>query len=262
MTFAEKWSAIVLERLENDLLVSKLTNKDYEGEIRGGNAVNIFGTTKPSMSTYSRNADNLSSKPGNTTIKMLVDQERWASIYVDDVDASQVPYNVEQRAVLDVARAAADDLETNVLGYMHTQASKLTAAVLTKDTVGAAILDIKKALTTAKVPLAGRWLVVTPEVEALVLENSKMVPTVDPAVLAEGKIGRIYGFDVYVSNYLGDITNAQVLAGHAVATTFGMAISKMAKKDVEDGMGMKVQALNVYGRLVTRPEALVAILKA
>ena len=259
MTFAETWSPIVLERLQEDLLVSKITNRNYEGDIKGGNAVNIFGTVLPAVTDYTRDGANGATAHNNTAVKMLVDKEKWTAEYVDGVSATQVPYDMEQRAVLNTALAMAEFMENEVITYIHTTAPKLTAATLTKDTVYTTILAMKKTLTTNKVPLDGRYLIATPDMEVAILESNKLVPTADPKQLADGIIGRIGGFDVYVSNYLGGIAKAQLLAGHSLATTMGIGIAKMLKKDVEDGDGVKVQNLTVYGRLVTTPTALVAI---
>ena len=259
MTFAETWSPVVLERLQEDLLVSKITNKNYEGDVKGGNAVNIFGVVLPAVTDYVRTGANEATAHNNSKVKLLIDKEKWTAEYVDGVSASQVPYDMEQRAVLNTALAMAEFMENEVMVYMHTTAPKLTAATLTKDTVYAAILSLKKTLTVNKVPLTGRFLVCTPEIESIILDSNKLVPTVDPKQLADGMLGRIGGFDVYVSTYLGAIAKSQLLAGHSLATTMGIGVAKMLKKDVEDGDGVKVQNLTVYGRLVTTPTALIAI---
>lgn len=259
MTFAETWSPVVLERLQEDLLVSKITNRNYQGDVKGGNAVNIFGVVLPAVTDYVRTGENGSSAHDNSKVKMLIDKEKWTSEYVDGVSATQVPYDMEQRAVLNTALAMAEFMESEVMTYIHTLAPKLTAATLTKDTVYSTILTMKKTLKTNKVPVTGRFLICTPDMEVAILESNKMVPTADPKQLADGMIGRIGGFDVYVSNDLGEIANAQLLAGHSLATTMGIGVAKMMKKDVEDGDGVKVQNLTVYGRLVTTPTALIAI---
>ncbi len=259
MTFAETWSPLVLQRLQEDMLVSKITNKNYQGDVKGGNAVNIFGAVLPTVIDYTRDGANASTNHNNTALKMLIDQEKWTSEYVDGVSATQVPYDMEKQAVLNTTLAMAEFMENEVMAYIHTQAPKASALALTKDNAYSTILGLKKTLKTNKVPNSGRYLIATPDAEIAILESNKLVPTADPAQLADGMIGRIGGFDVYVSNDLGEVTNAQLIAGHSIATSMGIAVSKMLKKDVEDGDGVKVQNLTVYGRLVTTPTALVAI---
>lgn len=259
LTFSETWSPQVLERLENDLLISKITNRNYEGEVKGGNAVNIYSVGLPNVVDYTRDGANASTIPSNSTVKLLINKEKWTSEYIDKVTAGQVPYDMQARAVQGTAQAMANFIENEVLAYMYAQAPKATAVTITAANVYAQILAAKKTLTTNKVPLAGRFLVVTPEVEVLILESNKLVPTTDPAQLSEGVIGRIAGFNVYVSNYLADISKAQLLAGHTIATTVAMQVEDMLEKQVEDGNGVKIQNNTVYGRLVTHAPALIAI---
>ena len=76
LTFSEKWSPQVLERLENDLLISKITNRNYEGEVKGGNAVNIYSVGLPNVVDYTRDGANASTIPSNSTVKLLINKEK------------------------------------------------------------------------------------------------------------------------------------------------------------------------------------------
>jgi len=99
------------------------------------------------------------------------------------------------------------------------------------------------------------------------------------SVVRTGKIGMLDRFEVYVSNLLprGDASKALVsglddpagggaataakralmVAGHKSACTFAAQVSKTETIRNQNDFGDIVRGLNVYGRKVVKPEALV-----
>jgi hypothetical protein len=77
-----------------------------------------------------------------------------------------------------------------------------TASGTTADGWGSGALAAREALTTAKVPLADRFLAVSPDVASALL-NSTVFQTGNiegaPSALADGILGRLYGFTVVES---------------------------------------------------------------
>ena len=74
------------------------------------------------------------------------------------------------------------------------------------------LVNLKKALDTAKAPRTGRSLIITPTVEALLLQQqAKIILNTDRGdkIVADGWVGRVLGFDVYSTTLL---TTANIVA--------------------------------------------------
>lgn len=92
-----------------------------------------------------------------------------------------------------------------------------TAGAAAADGWSAAVLDARGELTKNKVPLASRYLAVAPDVaSALLASNVFVTGNIEgaPSALANGIIGRLYGFTVVESPF---ITEATAVAYHRTA---------------------------------------------
>lgn len=147
------------------------------------------------------------------------------------------------------------------------------------------ILKMGAALDEQNVPEAGRWLLLSPY-DRQVLMQSNLAQAYftgdQSSIVRTGKIGVIDRFTVYVSNMLPrraadkywvsgqtdpstgsawDTTdnNAQrmIVAGTKDAISFASQVSKTETLRNQNDFGDLVRGLQVYGRKVTKPEALV-----
>lgn len=121
----------------------------------------------------------------------------------------------------------------------------------------------------------GRWVVIDPVfAEILKDEDSRLfnADTAEKGGLRNGKIGKqIHGFDVYMSNSLPRVgtgpttvgATAQntnfgvVVAGHNSAVASAENITKTETFRSQEMFADVVRGLHVYGRKITRPEAIV-----
>lgn len=118
-------------------------------------------------------------------------------------------------------------------------------------------LDSAERYGLSAVPESGRWLVVPPEFENLIVRATGValhVPEVFTELVKKGYLGRFLGFDVFRTNRLtGDNTNGwRVLAGHKNWMTFA---EKLLEADIEEDLigdfGSAYKDLFVYGGKVT-----------
>lgn len=132
---------------------------------------------------------------------------------------------VGKRYKVEVANSAGDATtvgcaaSTAVVGEEFnalTDGTGLTALVVnavlkpTASTIYADVLSIKAALDTAKAPRAGRWLVVSSEMENLLLSPDAKVIIAEPASKmqqVEGSVGRLLGFNIFSTVLLPSGTN-------------------------------------------------------
>jgi hypothetical protein len=153
----------------------------------------------------------------------------------------------------------------------------------TPENVLKCILRMSTVLDEQNVPEDGRFLVISPFDRHLLMQSNiaQAYFTGDQSsTIRTGKIGMLDRFSVYVSNLLprgeagkalvaglsatstgGAVSNAKarriMVAGTKAATSFAMTINKTEPLRNQTDFGDIVRGLAVYGRKVTKPEALV-----
>lgn len=118
--------------------------------------------------------------------------------------------------------------DTLVFAGMESEGTELVAAAGAKPvvaTIYASILAIKAALDAAKAPKTGRKLILTPEMENLLLNvDSKVVLDTSrgDGIQTEGFVGRLLGFDIFSTVLLPAGTNmiGLQLRGYAAKEVF------------------------------------------
>ena len=153
----------------------------------------------------------------------------------------------------------------------------------TPENVLKAILRMSTALDEQNVPEDGRFLILSPYDRHLLMQSSiaqAYFSGDNSSTIRSGKIGMLDRFSVYVSNLLpkgeagkalvaglsatstgGAVTDAKarrtMIAGTKAAVSFAMTINKTEPLRNQTDFGDIVRGLAVYGRKVTKPEALV-----
>jgi hypothetical protein len=153
----------------------------------------------------------------------------------------------------------------------------------TPENVLKCILRMSTVLDEQNVPEDGRFLVISPFDRHLLMQSNiaQAYFTGDQSsTIRTGKIGMLDRFSVYVSNLLprgeagkalvaglsatstgGAVSGAKarriMVAGTKAATSFAMTINKTEPLRNQTDFGDIVRGLAVYGRKVTKPEALV-----
>jgi hypothetical protein len=153
----------------------------------------------------------------------------------------------------------------------------------TPENVLKVILRMSTALDEQNVPEDGRFLIISPFDRHLLMQSSiaqAYFSGDNSSTVRSGKIGMLDRFSVYVSNLLpkgaaakalvaglsaasggASLTNAKarrtMVAGTKAAVSFAMTINKTEPLRNQTDFGDIVRGLAVYGRKVTKPEALV-----
>ncbi|MFF8473888.1 P22 phage major capsid protein family protein [Streptomyces sp. NPDC015414] len=270
----EVWSADLMVALRGAQVFGQtpVINRDYEGEISAyGDTVHIGSLGRPTVSTYQKNVTNINPETLSTTDQtLLVDQSKYFSFEVDDVDKRQARDGgrLLNQAADEAAFAVADVIDLFIAGLLTTNAGNVLTAgdAATPDAAYKIILALKLKLDKAKVPTAGRWVVVSPEFYALILQDNRFIDASaygSNSALLNGEVGRVLGFQVMVSMNLPQGTAGTapevsnfVVAGHGMATTFAEQISEIEAYRPQNSFGDAIKGLHLYGAKVVRPEAL------
>jgi len=289
-----KFSQKVLKQFRKVAVAHQITNTDFSGEISDyGDTVRIISEPDVQVQSYVRGQQLTPTDLIDTDQAMVVDQGNSFIFKVDDVEKAQSHLNWESLAADRAAYRLNDAFDSNVLSYIYTNATTnvigTTAApvvVSLSPTNGQfsplGIMNrCMKLLRKNNVPMDDLWFTADPEFwELMEDENSKLLPVnftgkatspVEEGIF-DGKIieGDIRRFKSYLSNNLpsvgtgpsgaGSSNYGIILAGHRSSTATATQIVKTESFRDPDSFADVVRGLNVFGRKVLRPEALVAVI--
>ena len=273
----ELWNARLLNALDKAHVFAGLVNRDYEGDIKKqGDTVHINTIGEVTIGTYTKDTDFTSGPQALTATDstLVINQAKYFNFAVDDIDTAQAAGDIMdkamQRAAYGLADAAdkylADQLAAAITTANGNQVGT-TAVALTKENVYENIVKMKTILDKANVPTTGRWLVVPPEMVALILQDDRFVKTGGTKAedtLANGWVARAVGFDIYESNNCNS-TNASstttytVTAGDEGACTYAEQISDTEAYRPEKRFADAVKGLHLYGAKVVDPKRLAGL---
>lgn len=264
----EIWTAEILVALRNKLVYSSLCNRNYEGEIqRAGDTVHITSIGEVATRAYTEHTSISWDEVSDTQQDLLIDQKRYFAFKVDDVEKAQsLPFLDE--AARSAAYGLADNADAVVSAAMYAavNATENDYGAFTADKSDKngydLLVELRTILNRDNCPADGRWVVVPPELYAVLLLDNRFIDASASAdggsALRNGFVGRAAGFDVYESNQTPDPTSGTyaVIAGHPSATTYADQILETEALRLEGYFGDGVRGLHVFGRKVVRPECL------
>lgn len=261
------WSARLLAHLDKSHIVAGLVNRDYEGEIKQfGDTVSINSIGNITIKDYTENSDIDAPEELSASEKTLViDKQKYFNFQIDDVDAAQVRSELMDEAMQRAAYSLADETEKIILKEMDTNATHkiVPTASLSETNIYKEIVGVKVKMDKANVPTIGRYLIVSPEVHAFLLQDSRFTGTGGANAeeqLRNGFIGKVLGFDVFLSNNVSTLTNGNgAVAFVSSAVAFAEQIVKTEAYRLEKRFADAVKGLNVFGVKVIQPDAVVCL---
>lgn len=200
------WAKETLMFLKDNLVLVNLV-KHYDADVKaGGQTLEIPNVSAISANLKAQNTVVTLNYNTETKTTITLDQHYESSFIVEDLVKAQSVYDLRS----DYTKAAAYAIAEKMDGILATD---MTAAFTGYGTYGTAlndnlILTVNRYLSENNAPRSDRAIVVHPKGEAEMLAIAKYVQYDalgiggDANSIKNGKIGRIYGADVYVSNNL------------------------------------------------------------
>lgn len=265
----EVWSAAILEALRAKLVFPSLCNRDYEGDIReAGDTVHITGYNDVTVHEYVRGkaitVDDVTDKEAAV---LKIDKSDYFAFKVNDLDKTQAKADLTGKFTNSAAYNMMKNVETYISNLMDTAVSTpaKTVAVGTPADAYLAVVEAGRKLDVQNVPDEGRWLVVSPDFYALLLQDSRFIEGTEAGhnTLLNGVVGQVRGFTVVKSNNVprksASPDTQSILAGTNAAVTFAQQISKVEAMRMQTDFADMVRGLDLYGAKVIRPECLTKI---
>jgi len=286
------WSKGFLVNLNKAHVFAALMNRDYEGEVKAGQAVKISSIGRVTIRDYTRNsgAGGTAATPTiagiarpeilqGSSLFLTIDQQKYFNFEVDDVDAWQQQPKLMDKAMKEAAYAMANTvdlhcnsvLQTGVSGTANGNGNRLTARTIGvgagDDDAYEALVDLAVKLSEADV-VGDMWCVVPPWFKGMLQKDVRFTnygTAPNRETLLNGKIGEAAGFTIHVSNNLSGATSGTlavaggvytILAGVKEAATYANQVDKIEAFRPHDGFLDAVKGLHSFGAKVTRPFAL------
>lgn len=273
------WAANILAVLQKDLVFASpmITNRNYEGLISGeGDRVKILQIGDVDVNDYDENTDITYQNVSGAAQWLDIDQKKVFAIKIDDIDDVQSNVDLMAAYSQQAAYKISDTVDTSIAGLyvnagittnLGTTAAPLTVTAADSTGGNVGVLELLRRIGTAldknKVPNAGRYVVMSPDIAWRLAERNVQLYNVMQSQQAadNGFVGNFYGFNIFKSNNVADVgTTAapkqKIVAGTNIAITFASQISKIETLRLQGGFKSAVRGLYVYGRKVVRPEAL------
>lgn len=266
-------------------VLTAISNTKYEGVIRDqGDEVII--RTRPTITifSYTKGQTLNPQTPSSPPVKLLIDQGKAYDFVIDVVDEKQADIVLSDEFLADSAEQMKIAVDTDVLGYVYTEAAAAnkgaTAGAISGaynlGTTGSALaIDSTNALNVLtrvssvfdeqNVPESDRCIVIPTWYRYLLLngdlKNASLTGD-DKSPVRNGRLGEVDRLTIYTSNLLsttvdGGATCYNAFACHKDALTFAAQLVRNESLPATRTFGREYRGLHVYGRKVVKPEALV-----
>lgn len=272
----EIWSQKIFQDFDKAFVFGQIVNRDYEGDISAqGDTVKINAVGPITVSDYTKNSTSgvaLEVLTG-ADMTLVIDKADYFAFFVDDVDKAQTKPKVMGEAMRKAAVKMAETADHRVAELYASAGFAFTSASIGPTAAPEMLTSIHRKLDEYSVPFDGRWVVVPPWLyEKILLANIGFAPAtggfmgnVDGTeAFTAGRVGRVLGYDVYMSNNLeahaSDVSTTRahyVMAGTRDAITFADQIVSVEAFRPETMFSDAVKGLHVYGMKVVAPKALV-----
>lgn len=234
------WSASLLSNLHKNLVYGGLCNRDYEGEISAfGDSVKITSIAQPTIAPYSKDT-NLSDPEALTDAErtLVINQSQAFNFQIDDIDARQSRDGgrLMDEASAEAAYGLADVADTYLSTVFATNAGIASLGTVDASSTATNVYDLllvpaRVALQKAKVPTAGRFIVLDSDTMGKLLLDSRFIKANEAGTddaLRNGLVGRAAGLDIFES------ANSTVGVARA---TLSITTSTSTKRTIVAGTG-------------------------
>jgi len=261
----ELWDPTILTSSEKTLVLARLANRDYEGQIQEkGDVVHINTIGDPTINTYSGTVSYEDLTSVDQTL--LIDQQDYWAINVGDIDRKQALKGWVEKASTKGGVGFATKLDSFLFSLVDTAAE--VGSAIGDEVTGVGInsanaLDLfgqmGVLLDDKNVSPEGRFAIVSPAVYQKLVLAKVLEVTNNEAAFADASINNVAGFRVFKSQNVPQTnatTNHKCLFGISDGITVAQQILSIEGVRLEGEFGDGVRALSVYGGKVIDPNML------
>jgi len=271
------WSATLLEDLRKELVFGSLTNSQYIGQVKYGQTLKIFSVSDVRITDYSpvdgfgTNWEPDRAKAEEVTT-LTINNAKAFQFFIEDLENRAVLVDLMSSIMSETTYALRDTVDQYIAGLFEAGATpflktgagtgvEIAAQLTNTYTFYDLLVDVDTLMNKNNVPRNGRWIVVPPELRALLLKDNRFVANASSpqayVSLLNGEVGQAAGFTVKMSNNVPAPTGIsgalRFYAGTNDALAFAYDVEKIETYRPENRFADAVKGLFVYGGKVIRP---------
>jgi len=254
----EIWSDEVIATYKGNLVAANLVrNINHAG--KKGDSIHIPTPGRSSANAKAINTDVTANVDNAGTTTITIDQHYEYSMYIEDFAELQALNSMRKFYTDDAGFALAKTVDSKIITDLDG-ASALTGgnAVITSVTDwDASLLVAIENLNDNDVPVNDRSLIVTPSTMTALMTEERFTEQAfigDGKAIKTGKIGQIYGVDVYMSTQVGTGNTEKAFLfqkdAHVLATQQSVRTQTQYK---QEKLADLFTADTIYGSKVVRP---------
>ena len=259
-----RYSALVDAKLR-DTLVKKdgvVFNTRYEGNPTAGTVKIPVRDTEVAVKDYSKTNGAAASHGDTAYVDLALNKDKAVNEIIDGFDAASAPDNLVADRLDSGAYSLALQMEKDGTDVLEAAATAFGGTdALTADTIYGKLVDFRTEMSKKKVPVAGRFALVSPDAYGLILKSPEFTKASDlgDAVVQTGAQGKIAGFLVIEDATLSATTD--FICGHPNWCSrvnewqVPVHLQDLAGSGTYIGASA-VQGRKVYGHKVTKPATL------
>lgn len=270
----EVHAATVEREMEKALVFGSdaIINRDYEGLItKVGDTVSINNIGSVTVGDYDGTDIGDPEELVGAETKLTITERKFFNFKVDDVDKRQASGELTTAGMAEAAYNVADTID-QYIASLYTDMTLVTGTEGTPKSLATAtdayddvILPMKVALSDAKCPMMGRWMIVPPWFVAKLEQDDRFVAysaADQMALRMNGVIGQCAGFQIFESNNAPETsehTGSKIMAGIKQAWTFASQTppNEMEAYRPQNLFSDAVKGLTLFGAKVVRSDKLV-----
>ena len=253
----ELWAEKVQRENEKMLVMAKLCNREWEGELKKkGDTVHILGIGSPTIGDYDGTAITGPEALTDTTIPLVINHAKYFNVLIDDIDKRQAsPKDLMTQILAECSESlsAAEDLDIAKDVYKDVQS--------TKENARSFLQKAKTKLYKAGVKQGSEIVaVVSPDYLEKIEQDVENLETDNMNTATNGFKGKTSGISIYLTNNIHTSSSKEiiyVMTKRAIA--HANQINEVKAYSPEDLFADAVKGLNVYGSKLVRPKELVAL---
>jgi len=269
------WSATLLEDLKKELVFGSLTNSQYIGQVKYGQTLKIFSVSDVRITDYSPENGFGVGVPDRAYAKealtLTIDNAKAFQFFVEDLEDRAVLVDLMSAIMRETTYNLRDVVDQYIAGLFEAGATPFLTDTGTGAEIAAnlsdtytfydLLVDVDTLMNKNNVPRNGRWIVVPPELRALLLKDNRFVANASSpqayVSLLNGEVGQAAGFTVKMSNNIPSTPDAsgnyRFYAGTNDALAFAYDVEKIETYRPENRFADAVKGLFVYGAKLIRP---------
>lgn len=256
----EVWSPKIQKILDENSVMLKVVNRDYEGEIKNaGDTVKVRTFGDITINDYTRNSTLTFEDLADPLSTMSIDQQKDFAFKLDDLDKAQADVKILEGYV----KRAAEGIRKVIDKRLHSHYADVPTAntigtsgspiTLTEDNIYGYICDLAEKLDSANAPEDGRHLIIDPKRKNLLRKCDEFTHATAKGdqVIQNGMIGEIAGFAVHCSTNLNAVTsNVPLLGLTKDFISYASQVSKVEYVRPSNMFADAVKGLYLYGSKV------------